>query len=221
MEKMTYARVSIAALLALLVLGACATSGASYRQPGTYNVETERMLDTPFADVWDMYVAKLSESFFVINNISKDSRLINVSFSVDRPSEFVDCGHATRTSSHPATGKQTFSYETADDAVFNVGIRGTNVLWTLRRNTNLEGRVNIYMAPNGNQTQLRVNVRYAWSNHVSGSSNVGGVVSEQYSMNFSSKEVATRTDSDVGVGGPTTWSCRSRGRLEYRLLHLI
>ncbi len=107
MEKMTYARVCITTLLALLVLGACATSGASYRQPATYNIETERMLDTPFADVWDMYVAKLSESFFVINNISKDSRLINVSFSVDRPSEFVDCGHATRTSSHPATGKQT------------------------------------------------------------------------------------------------------------------
>lgn len=211
--------------LALILLSGCASSGGSYRQPGTYDVTTERMLNIPFTSVWDLYVAELSESFFVINNISKESRIINVSFSSNRPSEFIDCGHTTRTSNHPATGKQTYSYKTADDATYNMGISGTNVLWTIRRNTKLEGRINIYMAPKGNQTQLRVNARFAWTNNMSGSSNIGGVWSDQDSMDFSSKEVAESTDAagnfSGGVGGMISWSCRSRGTLEHRLLNLI
>lgn len=212
---MVYSKGCLATLLASFMLTACASSTANYRPPHSYDVVTERTLNMPFAQTWDMYVAKLSESFFVINNISKESRIINVSFSSDQPSEFVDCGYAIRTSNHPATGEQIFSYETADDSMYNMGVSGTNVVWTIRRNTNLEGRINIYMAPMGNQTLLRANVRYVWSNNISGSSNVGGVDSKQDSTSFSSKEVGT-------VSHPAgNYSCRSRGILEDRLLNLI
>ncbi len=202
-----------------LMLAACASSSVNYRTPSTYNITTEKVLNFSFSKAWDSYVAKLSESFFVINNISKESRIINVSFGTNQPGEFVDCGHTTRTSNHPATGKQTFSYEVADDSVYNAGVQGTNVVWRVRRDTSLEGRANIYMAPNGNQTNLKVNARYVWSSNVSASSNVGGTGLDHKTVSFSTKEIATQSDESFGT--LVTWSCRSNGTLEKRLLNLI
>jgi hypothetical protein len=88
-----------------------------------------------------------SPNLSVINNISKDSRLINVSFSSNKPNDYVDCGQTSRRSNHPATGDQQFVYNVADSSSYNAGQDGTNVLWNLNRRTKLDGRANIYIAP--------------------------------------------------------------------------
>jgi hypothetical protein len=206
-------------IVCLLALGlaACAGSNATYTPPTGPSVATERSVSAPFDTAWDAYVAELSKSFFVINNISKDSRIINVSFSTNKPSRYVDCGHTIRTSTHPATGKQTFSYVTADSAQYNAGVPGTNYLWTVTRTTNLEGRINVYMAPQGQQTLLRVNAKYVWSGSYSAISNLGqrdpGASFSADFSSYSSGQTSGGTDQQV--------TCYSNGTLEHELLSLI
>lgn len=202
--------------LFIFFLNACATSSAAYKPSSEYHVETERVVNAPFDVVWDKYVAELSKSFFVINNISKESKIINVSFSANKPSEFIDCGSATRQSYHPATGEQTFNYQSADSSSFNVGQEGTNVLWTYNRNARLEGRANIYIAPEQHGTLLRVNAKYVWSVTVHGYSNTGGLApANTNTLDFSSTTVANLSIPE-GV-----LTCRSKGILEKNLLNLI
>lgn len=181
-----------ALLIMVSVLGGCASSTQSYSAATSHVVENEKILNIPFSKAWDQYVAELTKSFFVINNIDKESRIINVSFSVNKPSEFIDCGVTTRTAAHPSIGTQTFTYPTADDSTYLAGVDGTNELWNVQRNTNLEGRANIYMAPQGNNTLLRVNARYVWSVDVTGQSNVGQVDHSSNTVSFSTGGAALR-----------------------------
>ena len=65
----------ISLLLIPLLLG-CATAGKNtfkFAEPTAYNLENSIFVNEPFEAVWSRLVARLSESFFVINNIEKDS----------------------------------------------------------------------------------------------------------------------------------------------------
>lgn len=204
-------RLSSLLLMSSLIAG-CAGSSLSYTPPSDHEVVTEKVISAPFEITWDRYVAELSKSFFVINNISKDSRIINVSFSTDKPSRYIDCGTSFRTSKHPRTGEEQFRYAVADGSTYNAGQNGTNVLWTFNRDTNLEGRINIYMAPEGAQTLIRVNSKYIWTVRINGTSNLG-----QPSQPSSD----TIDFSSTSPGGDEELQCRSNGSLEAQLLDLV
>lgn len=204
---------SVAVVLATTLAG-CAASTADYSPPEARNVTTERVVRMPFDMAWDRYVSELSKSFFVINNISKNSRIINVSFSSDRPSDFVDCGVTRRTSTHPATGDESFIYQAADSSAYNAGQSGTNILWHFRRNTSLDGRVNIYMAPEGSDsTLIRVNAKYVLAVSVRGESTAGGSYFDQMSVSFTSSAGSGSRADEL--------RCVSKGVLEKQLLELI
>ena len=129
-------------------------------------------MSLPFNSAWDANVSKLSESFFVINNIRKES---NVSFSANRPSLYIDGGFATRPSRHPV----------------------------------------------GDQTQLRVNARHAWSVTVTGFSNFGDrIVPDSTEVEFSKNEKGSVAFLNPD-GTQDTLSCVSKGTLEKRFLDLI
>lgn len=203
-----------AVLVGVLALAGCAGSKMDYTPPMPREVATERILEMPFEKAWDAYVAELSKTFFVINNISKESRIINVSFSSDKPSDFVDCGYTVRTSTHPATGQETFSYYTADSSTYNAGQPGTNILWHMRRTTSLSGRANIYMAPRDkSSTLLRVNAKYVLTIEIRGESNVGGMYFDDMSVTFTSTQPGTDQSGEM--------RCVSKGVLEEKLLHLL
>ena len=88
----------IPSLIIISLLG-CATYPTSsyvYMPPNEVKYDNEAFVDKPFGVVWDELVEQLSKSFYVINNIEKASRIINVSFSTDTPEEYVDCGISTR-----------------------------------------------------------------------------------------------------------------------------
>lgn len=203
---------STLAATALLALNACAGSTFNYQPPAVSAPITERSVSGSFETNWDLYVAELSKSFFVINNISKESRIINVSFSTQSSGEYVDCGRTSRTSTHPATGEEFFEYDVADDSRYNAGRDGTNELFTIDRSTSLEGRVNVYIAPEINNTLIRVNSKYIWKGQSSGRSNIGTVVTPGTTIvDFST--AASGTNQEV--------TCSTKGILEDRLLKLI
>ena len=196
-----------------LILTACAGATFNYRAPININetIENEIFLDKPFEYVWDGYVAERSKSFFVINNISKSSRIINVSFSANTPSKYVDCGVRTVVSKHPARGEETFVYSVADDSQTWVGVDGTNHIINRNRNTSLDGRINIYIAPKGDGAFVRVNALYVMSSQTqeTGVTFVyNNVINNE--LSFSSNEPATGS----GV------TCRSTGNLEAELIRI-
>lgn len=209
MARFFISKVSIFAIP--LILTACAGADFSYRAPINKTIENEIILDKPFEYIWDGYVAELSKSFFVINNIEKSSRLINVSFSANTPSKYVDCGITTLVSKHPARGEETFVYSVADDSQMWAGVKGTNHIVNRRRNTSLDGRINIFIAPERGGTLVRVNARYVMNFQIQ-ETGVTYAYNNSYNnkLSFSSNEPAT--DNEV--------TCRSTGALEAELIRI-
>lgn len=206
-------------LVTLALAGCTGTNSFSHTSPSDYQYENEKTVDMSFEKAWDQYVSELSQSFFVINNIDKESRIINVSYSTQQPEEFVDCGSSKRTLEHPSVGTETYNYETAADSQFRAALEGTALVAQYQRNTSLEGRANIYMAPEENGTLLRTNVRYVWSVDVQGRAPQGRSYQSTSSVSFSTNRPGTWREQ---VGEKTfSTTCRTKGVLEERLLNLI
>lgn len=187
----------------------CATSSIDYQAPTQSKIVNTKVVDKPFDQVWDNLVQQLSSDFFVINNIDKNSRLINLSFSTQKPSEYVDCGVTTRRFEN-ARGENSYVYKTADSAAFSLTNQQGHA-FNATRKTKLNGRVNIYVAPTSSGTSVAVNTKYVvdvifvatgFDGHPGGSENL--------SFDFSTKQSYS--------GGEIT--CYAKGTLEGRILEM-
>lgn len=219
------------------LLAACASPGTSstkYQSPAEVKtIPTERVVNKPFSDVWDILVRDLAKSFFVINNIDKASRIVNVSFSSSQPSEYVDCGQSTRTFEYNEEFKK-YEYLVANSSTFKVaGSWGPyNNLPTvshISRRTSLEGRANIYVAPKEDSvTLVTANVRYILSMIHSGTmelSNAYGNVVQHQNLPEKVYTPISFNTNQTGEGEivpPSTERvlCRSKGILEAQLLDM-
>jgi hypothetical protein len=112
-----------ASLLVGAAAAGCATQGIStfkYVGPARFfEVKNETVVEKPYTQVWDGLVKELSKSFYVINNIDKESRIINLSFSTNSPSEYVDCGKVNRTYSQGGKTEE-YNYDVAGPSEFKV-----------------------------------------------------------------------------------------------------
>ena len=221
--------VQFLSVMALACLTAsCATpgtSGSQYRDPtGAATVANESVVRLPFSDTWDLLIGQLAKSFFVINNVEKVSRLINVSFSTNKPEEYIDCGTTERTFQY-AKESQTYTYPVARSNSFKVAgkwgsMQHLPTIAYIDRKTSLEGRINVYVAPKDNDTIVTVNIRYIFTVRVSGQqemlSAVGKVV-----QRISVPEVISSVSFNTGQIGsqePSLVKCRSTGKLEAEIL---
>ncbi len=199
----------IVGIAVVTALTGCATSTTNYAPPIAKTVQNNRQINQSFETVWDRLVKQLSSDFFVINNIDKNSRLINLSFSSQRPSDFVDCGRTSRTFKN-ARGDQNYTYNTADSSQFT----STNTeghAFNVRRTAKLEGRTNIYVAPEGIGTLVSVNTKYVVNVTMSAigfDGRNGGT--ENFTFDFSTKQPFT--DGQI--------SCMALGVIESKILGL-
>lgn len=155
--------------LLLTLLPACAKQGTStfhYDDPDATQVENQTVVNKPFNQVWDGLVAELASSYFVINNIDKASRLINISFSTDHPENYIDCGETTRVTTRGDVRRE-YKYDCAESYDYLLEGRGIDYFEEtvfVKRKTSLEGRINVYLAPiDSKSTRVSVNVRYVFS----------------------------------------------------------
>lgn len=151
-------QLTIAVATVSCAIAGCATSTANYTPPTEVRIVNTKFVDKPFDIVWDSLVKELSSDFFVINNIDKNSRLINISFTSQHPSDFVDCGISNRTFKN-ARGNQNYSYKTADTSNFTM-TNDQGLAFHVYRKSRLEGRTNIYVAPENTGTNVTVNTKY-------------------------------------------------------------
>jgi len=226
---------SIAVSLIIINLLGCAypTSSYVYIPPKKAKYDNEILVDKPFEVVWDELVKQLSKSFYVINNIEKASRIINLSFSTDTPDEYVDCGATTREYGKKSN-KKVSTYKIAEPSFYQSASRGGElgqfpVVTNVNRETALEGRVNIFAAPEGNSTRIVVNCRYVFSVDASGNyevRNVIGTVIENGNIPSSTTEIVFNTNQEKKAnwgtaGSPEYVSCHSTGKLEQEILDLV
>ncbi|WP_460145851.1 hypothetical protein [Pseudomonas sp. S2_A02] len=200
---------AIAVMGFCLLATGCATSSTDYQAPTESKTVNTKVVDKPFDQVWDNLVRQLSSDFFVINNIDKNSRLINLSFSTQKPSEYVDCGVTTRRFGN-VRGENSYVYKTADSAAFPLTDQQGHA-FNITRNTKLNGRVNIYVAPASAGTSVAVNTKYV-VDIVYVATNFDGKPGggENLSLDFSTKQ---------GYSGSEV-TCYAKGSLENRILEM-
>jgi len=147
-------------LFVAFLLTGCATQNITAKGPEETKVDKEKVVSGSFEETWDRIVSRLSGSFFVINNIEKDSGIINVSFSADDATRFINCGTMEITTSGNAR-----TFEVASDFVSPLVYRQGIYKFTgeTRRDGNLDGRMNIYVKEKGKGSSLvKVNARYVF-----------------------------------------------------------
>ena len=162
-------------LTAMLLVTGCVSvtpSVVSYEPPTQHTVQNSTITPIEFNQVWDTMVGKLSETFFVINNIDKESRLLNISFTASDAKLYADCGRSRWVGTYNGTTNYE-SYQTADDAQYELygkwgPYRNFPAVSQVNRRTDLEGRTNIYIAPVSGGTEVRVNSIYVWTVTTSG-----------------------------------------------------
>ena len=222
--------------LFVFFFSSCAMPGKStflYNYPQEIKYDNEVFIDRPFSEVWDEFVKELAKSFYVINNIEKTSRIINISFSTDTPEEYVDCGKTTRTY-NKGKEDEVYLYKVAESSSYKLsdktGAYGQfPVTYNINRNPTLEGRVNIYVAPEDNGTRITVNCRYILNVSTTGNyitQNVFGEIINRGSIPSGNHSVAFNTNqkkrSNWGTANePLYITCLSTGKLEQDILSLI
>lgn len=223
------------ALIAVLALSACAGPGMStykHQEPGAVaDVSNTVIVHAPFDVVWEELVGSLATSFFVINNLSKSSRLINLSFSTDTPEEFITCGTSHRT--FKFNGKShTYTYLTASDSDFKYAAKwgaynNLPLVAKVHRDTSLEGRINVYLEPqSSNKTKVSVNAKYIFTVAVSGMAtgyNAFGTIQTQHLLPEQSNTISFNTGRTGTMKSPTNGDthsvvCYATGKLEQYIL---
>jgi len=175
----------------------------------------------------------LAKSFYVINNIDKESRIINVSFSSQKADDYVDCGRTQRTFKEGDVN-ESFNYAVAARSTFKVAAArqehpAFSNYFLVTREPQLEGRANIYIAPSSsdpNRTTISVNTRYiltvkvrgeGFAKHISGNVQTRGRSPEEtFTHTFN-----TANSSSTDAGGGVNVVCFAKGTLEREILGLF
>ena len=219
-----------------IFLTSCTTVSSTYKyyEPEPTHVDNELVIERPFSEVWDSLVKELAKSFFVINNVEKESRIINVSFLTNNPEDYIDCGRSHRTSQIDDESFN-FNYPVAHSNSFIIAAHwGTykNLLakYLINRKVSLEGRVNIYVAPQDEGTVITANARYVFSSDGSGTieyfNGVGTLVRSQPFPGSGPRTLSFNTNQpgsdDWGTPEePIKVKCHSTGALEGQILRLV
>jgi len=198
-------------LMIICILIGCAGKVDYSRPISPIGAENSVTLNKSKAEVWKKIVPALGKQFFVINNLDKDSGIINVSYKGD-PEKYVDCGQLTVKN---ASGEITYDFP-ASKAYQEYEDRNEYGLFRIKRTMDLDGRMNIIVeeiAPN--KTRVTVNTRYMLTKKsdvfdVQGRSRV---ITD--SMSFNSGQQGTFASGKKSV------TCQCNGNLEKEVLSLL
>lgn len=201
--------------IALTLLVLAAGCGHRYYQPPVILDQAPTALSIPVAKdgFWKAFVPALSRELFVINNLDKETGLINASYSGD-PEKFVDCGRIISRISNVIGGK-TYDFPAAK-ANQQYEIRDGLKVVNITRQMQLEGRINILVEEvESNLTRVSVNTRYGLNRRVVVRDGDGASDSHADTINFSYGQDATLT------AGDQTITCRPTGALERKILGIV
>ncbi len=196
----------------IIMLSGCLSGGVNYVKPiQPEKLPTNSAVVSKSKDVvWKELVPEIGKTFWVINNIDKDSGLINISYSGD-PELYVNCGEIHSTVNN-ARGERVYNFQ-ASKAYQQYEIADGYILVFAERKMNLEGRVNIIVQEiSPGQTQFTINPKFVLTKLLNLRNTAGGVRVDNDTISFSSGQVGRF------VGGT---ECISNGQLEASILGMI
>lgn len=197
-----------------LLISGCASVTSDYSPPAPINtIQTSKVVAGDYDAVWRRLIAAVAQDFFVINNLDKDSGLVNLSFSADRPSDYVDCGRMqVEVDGLPGQPWGDGNFNFSDSARYSSALNGTPLKVT--RKADLAGRANVVLSTTDGETQATVNVKYALNIGVVVRDYAGRYVGKRdVTATFSSKKRAFFENSQA--------TCNSKGVVERKLLDMV
>ena len=209
------------AALSIFSIG-CIKSTNSYVQPHkqpSYSASLE--LEKPKDQVWKELISSLGSHFFVINNLDKESGLINVSYSGD-PEKYVDCGLITHDFEN-ARGPRHYEFPGSRANADYETTNSNNALTRVNRKLSLDGRINIIVESlDTTHTKVMVNVKYVLTKSINGQALV---VQQNFSTNWVTMppfvEVLSINTNQDGKFPNSPTECRPTGALEQEILALL
>jgi hypothetical protein len=135
-----------------------------YDGPAVRVPDNSTVFPNSFETVWASAIASLTEKSFVLDTLSKDSRIITFSFSSLDPGEYLDCGQLTYINTGGIDGNGAKSIPgTAPMAELLVST-GMPRPAPARRTARLEGKANIiFSEEETRKTRVTVLARYVMS----------------------------------------------------------
>jgi uncharacterized protein YceK len=206
-------KIALAILLLAVILSVfgCVSGKVTYiPEQGIKNTDNSIFLKESKDKVWMKLIDGIGESFFVINNIEKDSGLINISY-IDDPCRFISCGTLNSYVLN-AQGKRKYNFPTCIEykeyEEFNKGN-----LFIIRRWINLDGRASIIVQKRNNGTLVKVNVRYV-------------VIKDAKNYDPSWRFIRTELSSIIfnsngGESFPNGMKCYANGQFEKMILEIV
>jgi len=140
-----------------------------YYRPNMKTIKNDIYIEEAFETVWNRVVKNIAKSFFKINNIDKDSRIISISYTIPDYRTYIDCGRSVINITDHRNRKETFAFIDASDTnyvtvcTYEHELKHDFVVLPLKnfitRNVYLEGIANYYLAPKKDGTNIYINAR--------------------------------------------------------------
>lgn len=197
-----------------IFLAACAGK-VEYTPPrSTTKTVNSTTVDRSKDETWASFIPRLGKEYFVINNLDKDSGLINISYS-GNPQKYVDCGYIHSYVKN-AAGERNYRFSASSpNASYEVL---TDTLYRVNRNMSLDGRVNIVLEEIGaEQTLITVNTRYVLTKSGTFSTVQGQSANFSDTIHFNSGGEG----SFPNPGNTQQTRCLANGQLEKEILGLL
>lgn len=220
-------------ILYVFVFPGCAEQGISsvnHRLNIPNKVESEKIFEKSYGEVWNELVSNLTESSYVIEKIDYESNIIKLSFVSSNPEKYVDCGETTRIYKK-GNDVDTYIYNPAGSVGYRIEAKKQpdpylSYFYFIERNTSLRTKSIIYIFNDNEKTKLSVETIYKLDIEVSSKSfaqpsdgnpfMIGKLPVEKMTVVFRTNSPETHIFDD---GGKMT--CSSKGKLERKLLSIV
>ena len=213
------------ALVMALGAGCGAKINTTITPPSEHAVANSRTFNVSYDKVWKATVTSIGESFFVLENIEKDSGILSLSFSVKNPNDYIDCGSISE-SGNLYGGKKYDNFFLGAETPVNRYIAFNGQSAPSYREILLSGKSNIIVEKKGNNsTTVKVNTRYivdltnniTYYIPINAFQGVSKTEAIKNQMAFTSHE----TGSFPSASNENSMQCRSRFTLEQQILDAI
>jgi len=203
---------NVVLLLSVLLFAGCAGKIEYIKPAQTYKTNNLLTINKPMSEVWKSTIPSLGGSFFVINNLDKESGFINVSYS-GNPEKYIDCGVIDSYVKN-ARGERRYRFPAASAYKEYESLHNGQNLFFHKRKMNLEGRINlIFQELSQSSTLVTVNTKYVVTKDITISNPQGQSRQLNDSVSFNTNGSAMFSQ------GETT--CHATGALEREVLKAL
>lgn len=209
-------------LLAMCVAlgGGCSINKISMdmTSPPEYDIQETKIYRKPYDKVWKAVVESIGSSYFVLENIEKDSGILSLSFSTQTPKDLIDCGTVIETGTIQMQ-KYSLTYDGTETNLVKKLVTKNGIPGESLRKFSLSGKANVLVQSVGkNETKVTVKTRYVvelgYTHYIQGAL---APVKTLNTMHFTGKETG-QFDTNMNI---PSLQCRSKGTLEMSIFNGI